>query len=68
MVRCGEKGVSYQEGRLARGNATHERKKCVERTCEGVIVLTKSDEGREFACDRLIILYELPVTSGWLRQ
>ena len=46
MVRWGEKGVSYQGGRLAGGNATRKRKECVERTCESVIVLTQSDEGR----------------------
>ena len=31
---------------LAGGNAIRERKECVERTCEGVIVLTQSKEGR----------------------
>ena len=46
MIRCGEKGVSYQVGRLTRGNANRERKECVQRTCEGVIVLTQSDDGR----------------------
>ena len=46
MVRWGEKGVSYQGGRIAGGNATCERKEYVERTCDGVIVLTQSDEGR----------------------
>ena len=43
----GEKGCSCKRGRLAGGNATHERKECVERTCEGVIVLTQSDEGKD---------------------
>ena len=46
MVRWGEKGDSYQGGRLAGGNATRERKECVERTCEGVIVMTQSEECR----------------------
>ena len=44
MVRWGEKGVSYQRSRLAGDNATHKRKECMERTCEGVIVLTQSEE------------------------
>ena len=44
LVRWGEKGFSYQRGRLAGGNATRERKECVERTCEGVIVLTQFEE------------------------
>ena len=39
--------IGYQGGRLAGGNATCERKECVERTCEDVIVLTQSDEGRD---------------------
>ena len=33
--------------RLAGGNATRKRKEGVERTCEGVIVLTQSDDGME---------------------
>ena len=43
----GEKGFSCKGGRLAGGNATRERKECAERTCEGVIVLTQSEEGRD---------------------
>ena len=41
-----EEGVSSQGGRLAKGNAIRERNQCVERTCEGLIVLTQSEEGR----------------------
>ena len=53
-------GISYQGGKLAGGNATRKRKECVERTCEGVIVLTQSKESRWF------ILYEQMATLGWL--
>ena len=36
-----EKGFSChcQGSRLSGGNATHKRKECTERTCEGMIVL-----------------------------
>ena len=68
MVRWGKKGVSYHGGRLVEGNATRERKECVERTCEGVIVLTQSDEGMNLRMiDCFFFQYELPVTRGWIR-
>ena len=47
----GEKGFSCKGGKLAGGNATRKRKVFVERTCEDVIVLTQSEEGR---CLRVI--------------
>ena len=48
MVTWGKKGVSNQGGRLAGGSATREREECVERTYESVIVLTLSDEGKDW--------------------
>ena len=45
----GEKGISGQGGRLAGDNATREREECVERTCQSLIVLTQSEEGRRLS-------------------
>ena len=65
MVRWGENGVSYQGGRLAVGNATRERKECVERTCEGVIVLTQSDEGRDLGAIDCLFCMSCRSRTGW---
>ena len=46
MVRLGEKGFSYHGSRLIGGNAIRDRKECVKRTHEGLIVLTQSEESR----------------------
>ena len=67
MVRWGEKGVSYQGGRLAGGNATRERKECVERTCECDIVLTQSDEGKNSrVIDRLFCMSCRSLAGGYV--
>ena len=42
----GEKRFSCKGGRLTGGKANRKRKVSVERTCEGVIVLTQYEEGR----------------------
>ena len=39
-------GFSCQGSKLAGGNATHKRKECAERTCEGMMVLMQFEEDR----------------------